>query len=141
MRKLASIQKILAVDPIPNADNIEVVTVLGWKVVVRKSEGFHVGDEVIYCEIDSLFPKEPRFEFLKSSNYRLKTARLRGQISQGLVLPITALAEKLGITSGDRHIQVLSVVCEGDEVTDQLGITKCQPPLPEGRGLKEPLVD
>lgn len=130
MRKLASIQKILAVDPIPNADSIEVVTVLGWKVVVRKSEGFKKDDVVVYVEIDSLFPKEPQYEFLKNSNYRIKTAKFRGQISQGLVLPITALAEKLGITSGDRHIQVLSVVCEGDEVTEQLGITKYEPPIP-----------
>ena len=118
MRKLASIQKILMVDPIPNADNIEVVTVLGWKVVVRKSEGFKKDDVVVYVEIDSLFPKEPQYEFLKNSNYRIKTAKFRGQISQGLVLPLTSLPNG----GADLH--------EGDEVTDLLGITKYEPPIP-----------
>lgn len=118
MRKLASVQKILSLAPIPNADVIECATILGWQVVVRKAEDFQVGQMVVYCEIDSLFPKLPQFEFLKNSNYRLKTAKFRGQISQGLILPLTALP---GDTS---NLQ------EGDEVTDLLGITKYEAPIP-----------
>jgi RNA ligase (TIGR02306 family) len=117
MRKLASIQKILAVNPIPGADSIECCTVLGWQCVVKKANNFKVNDLIIYAEIDSLFPQEPQFEFLKHTNYRLKTARLRGQLSQGLVLPLSVLP-------GDCSVQ------EGDEVTDRLGITKYEAPIP-----------
>lgn len=118
MRKLASVQKIRLVEPIPDADSIEVVSVLGWKVVVRKSEGFKVGDAVVYAEIDSLFPREPQFEFLKNCNYRIKTAKLRGQISQGLVLPLTSVP-------GD-----IASLQEGDDVTERLGIVKYEPKIP-----------
>ena len=52
MRKLASIQKIIALDPIDGADAIERATVLGWQLVVKKGE-FNIGDLCVYCEIDS----------------------------------------------------------------------------------------
>ena len=55
MRKLASIQKIKAVMPIPDADRLELVQVLGWKCVGGKDE-FRVGDMVVYFEIDSFLP-------------------------------------------------------------------------------------
>ena len=58
MRQLASIQTVNAVEPIPYADAIERVRVLGWWVVVKKSE-LKVGDKVVYCEIDSLLPERP----------------------------------------------------------------------------------
>ena len=65
MRKLAHIEKIIDIQPIPNADKIEVATVLGWKVVIKKDE-FKVGDKIIYIEIDSRVPKdEPYFSFPK----------------------------------------------------------------------------
>lgn len=56
MRKLATIQRVLSLNPIPDADAIEVAQVLGWKVVVKKGE-FNVNDLVVYCEIDSLMPE------------------------------------------------------------------------------------
>jgi len=65
MRKLASIQKITALEAIPDAEAIEVASVLGWKVVVKKGE-FQVGDLVVYCEIDSILPEKPEFEFLRN---------------------------------------------------------------------------
>ena len=64
MRKLASIQKIKAVMPIPDADRLELVQVLGWKCVGGKDE-FHVGDMVVYFEIDSFLPVCDEFEFLR----------------------------------------------------------------------------
>jgi hypothetical protein len=96
-RALATVRTIDALEPIEGADNIEMARVGGWKVVVGK--GIHnVGDKVVYFEIDSLLPLEPEFSFLKESNikelpdgtrgYRLKTIKLKGQVSQGLVLPI-----------------------------------------------------
>jgi len=68
-RKLASIRKITNIQPIPNADAIEVVSVDGWNVVTKKGE-FKIGDLCIYCEIDSFLPILPEFEFLRKSSYK-----------------------------------------------------------------------
>ena len=43
-RKLATVERIVAIGPIPDADAIEVATVRGWKVVVKKGE-FQVGEQ------------------------------------------------------------------------------------------------
>ncbi|MGL4632202.1 MAG: RNA ligase (ATP) [Leadbetterella sp.] len=116
MRKLASIQKIKALDPIEGADAIEKATVLGWQLVVKKGE-FNVGDLAVYCEIDSLFPDKPEFEFLKPRGMRIRTIRLRGQISQGICFPLSILPK-------DFEIQ------EDEDCTDTLEITKYEPPIP-----------
>jgi RNA ligase (TIGR02306 family) len=125
-RKLASIQKIADIQPIPNADAIEVVVINGWKVVTKKGE-FKVGDLCVYCEIDSFLPILPKYEFLRKSSYkkmenglegfRLRTIKLRGQVSQGLVLPVSVLPE--GRT-----------LFEGLDVTEVMAITKYEPPVP-----------
>jgi RNA ligase (TIGR02306 family) len=125
MRKLASIRKVSDIQPIPDADAIEVATIDGWKVVTKKGE-YKPGDLCIYCEIDSLLPIREEFEFLRKSSYkkmadgsegfRLKTIRLRQQISQGLLLPLSILN--------------LTDVEEGMEVTELLGITKWEAPMP-----------
>lgn len=96
MRKMATIRVIDAINPIPDADAIEVATVGGWKVVVKRGE-FTVGDLAVYCEIDSWIPtelapflskgKEPRvYEGIKGE--RLRTVSLRKTVSQGLLLPL-----------------------------------------------------
>ncbi len=130
-RKLASIRTITDIQPIDGADAIEVAAVGGWKVVVKKGE-FRPGDLCIYCEVDSFLPISDEFEFLRKSSYkkmkdgsegfRLKTIRLRGQVSQGLLLPITMLVSTL--YKGSITIQ------EGEDVTERLGITKYEPPIP-----------
>lgn len=101
-RKLVTIRTISALNPIPGADAIEVATVDGWKVVVKKGE-YEVGQQVLYFEIDSVLPAGvPQFEFLMArgrkehytedgtyvDGHRLRTIKLRGQVSQGLVIPI-----------------------------------------------------
>jgi len=95
-RKLATIQVIKDISSIKGADRIEVVKILGWKVVVEKDK-FKIGEKIIYCEIDSLLPITEEYEFLRKTSYiktesqegfLLRSIRLRKQISQGLVLPI-----------------------------------------------------
>ncbi len=118
-RKLASVQYVHGVSPIEGADRIELVRVLGWQCVAKKGE-FKVGDLAVYFEIDSFLPVVPEFEFLRPGSFknsellgegfRLKTQRFRGQISQGLVLPLSILPE------GEWSI--------GDDVTEQLGVRK-----------------
>jgi RNA ligase (TIGR02306 family) len=116
MRKLASIQKIKALEPIPGADAIEKATVLGWQLVVKKGE-FQVGDPCVYCEIDSLMPERPEFEFLKPRGMRIRTVRLRGQVSQGICFPLSILPPG-------------AEAVDGMDVTELLGITKYEPPMP-----------
>ena len=70
-RALAHVEQIVDIQPIPEADKIEVATVLGWKVVIAKADNFHVGDKVVYIEIDSKVPERPEFEFLRDRKFRL----------------------------------------------------------------------
>ena len=135
MRKLASIQTVNAVEPIPNADAIEKIRVLGWWVVVKKGE-HQPGDKLVYCEIDSLLPERPEFEFLRTSSFkpaqmgptgdvtlpagfRIKTVRLRGQVSQGICFPLSVLPPEAPTE-------------EGADVIEWLGILKWEPPTPIG---------
>ena len=102
MRKLASIQRIWKTEPIEGADRIELAHVLGWQCVVNKGQ-FQPMDLAVYFEIDCFLPVRPEFEFLRASSYkqtdvmgegfRLKTMRFRGQISQGLLLPLSQFPE------------------------------------------------
>lgn len=130
-RKLASVRVISNIQPIPNADKIELVTVDGWNVVVAKDVGHKVGDLVIYCEIDSFLPIREEFEFLRKSSYkkmgdvegfRLRTVKLRGQVSSGLILPLSIL------NPPDTNIYVTPF--EGLDVTKMLDIVKYEPPIP-----------
>lgn len=142
MRTLASIQQIESLDPIPGADAIEKARVLGWNVVVKRGE-YQAGDRVVYCEIDSLLPERPEFEFLRAGCYkpaivnaagetllragfRIKTIKLRGQVSQGICFPLSILPDP-----------VLGIAPNGHDVTEALGIVKWEIPEELGgvRGL------
>ena len=126
MRKLASVQVVNEIRPIENADAIECAVVLGWTVVVKKGE-FKVGDKCVFFEIDSILPNEEKYSFLdykeEYNGYRLKTVRLRGQLSQGLALPIN-------IFELPEDIEI------GTDLTEQLKIRKYEPPVPEEAGAK-----
>ena len=101
MRKLASIRRISDIQPIPDADMIHVVTVDGWKVVAQKAMGYKVGDLVVYLEIDSWVPHTLAPFLTKNAaipkvfngieGERLRTIRLKGQISQGLLMPLSVI--------------------------------------------------
>ncbi len=87
VRKLVTIRTIKSLEPILGADRIEVASVDGWKVVVKKDQ-FSVGEKVAYFEVDSLLPTtREEFSFLSGNNdlHRLRTVKLRGQISQGFI--------------------------------------------------------
>lgn len=124
MRKLASIRTITKIDPIKDADAIEVAMVDGWRTVVRKGE-FKEGDAIVFAEIDSWIPHDlmpglsrgqaPR-EYQGVKGQRLRTMKLRGVISQGLVMPMSVLP------SG--HYEL------GQDVTTTLGILKWERELP-----------
>jgi len=119
MRKLASVQQILKLEPIPNADSIELATILGWHCVVKKGE-FKVGDKCLYMEVDSLIPRYSWSEFLfkaEEEYSRIRTRKMLGQVSQGLVIPLSA------ITNEDLPID--------EDLTERLGIKKWEPVVAE----------
>jgi len=148
-RKLASIRRIDKITKHPNADTLEICRVGGWKIVTKIGE-YKEGELAIYCEVDSFLPIQERFEFLRKSSYkkmgeiegfRLKTIKLRQELSQGLLLPLSVLEGedemKIGISQqpwGDQ-LQLgpyddALVIEEGVEVTELLGIVKYEPPIP-----------
>jgi hypothetical protein len=107
---------------------IEVATVLGWKCVVSKKDNFQVGDMVVYFEIDSIVPEKPEFEFLRSRKFRIKTIKLKQQISQGLIMPLSILPKA-------------TLIFEGSDVTDVLGVKKHDPEADAEQKLLESKIN
>jgi RNA ligase (TIGR02306 family) len=128
MRQLASIQKIEKLEPIEGADAIEKATILGWSVVVKKGE-FKEGDLCVYCEIDSVMPDRPEFEFLRDKKFRIKTMRLRNTLSQGIAFPMSILGIS-GLNSIIDDILDYPTIHDpiGTDVTKMLGVTKYEIP-------------
>ena len=132
MRKLATVRKIAEIKAIPEADLIVAYRVDGWWVVDKK-DAHSVGDLVVYVEPDAWVPhelapflskgKEPsEYEGIKGE--RLRTVKLKKQLSQGLLLPVP---------NGFINI-------EGTDCTEALGVLKWEPKLPaqlagDARGL------
>jgi len=120
MRSLVTIQKVKEIGDIADSDFLELAHVMGWQCVVKKGE-FKAGDLGVYYEVDSFLPFQDRYEFLRNSSYRdnvdngkgfrIRTVKMRGQLSQGLLLPLAQFSELEG--SG-----------EGDDVTEKLGVKK-----------------
>lgn len=103
-RKLVTLRTIDRILPHKNADRLEVAIIGGWPAVVGKGQ-FEAGEQVIFCEVDTLLPPRPEYDFLAKSCshkegdelfYRIQTVRLRGQLSQGLVLPLSAYTSIMG---------------------------------------------
>lgn len=131
-RKLATVRRISALEPIPGADRIEVARVDGWNVVVRKGE-FRVGQQVVYFEIDTCLPVNwPQFSFLKERGVKdteegpmhvLKTVRLKGVYSQGLILDL-----------GDFLSEGRRISQDGVDLTGELALGKWEKPIPLSMG-------
>jgi len=124
MRSLVSVQRVKEISVIPNADFLELAHIMGWQCVVKKGE-FQVGDLCVYYEVDSFLPLDERYAFLRDTSYRntndngegfrIRTVKMRGQLSQGLLLPLKNFPELEGS-------------CEGDDVTEKLKVKKWYTP-------------
>jgi RNA ligase (TIGR02306 family) len=112
--KLASIQTISEIRSIDGADRIEAATVLGYQTVIKKGE-FCAGDLCIWHEPDTVTAERPEYEFLRKQGFRLKVSRFKGQVSQGLALPLSVLP------AADYAV--------GQDVTELTGIRKYEKPL------------
>ncbi len=150
-RKLASLQRIVSVTPHPNADSLEIVRVLGWNVIAKLGE-YKPGDLTIFCEIDSVLPAVEEFEFLANKNYRIKTIKLRGLISQGICIKPSTIASSVRFPDfvslsdhfalsriNEEQIELYAVrdqdgrlieVSEGSDLTAVLNIVKYTAPIP-----------
>lgn len=137
-RKLASVQRILKVEKHPNADSLDICTVLGWKTITKRDE-FKEGDLCVYIEIDSILPSDNlMFDFLKNKDgkmQRIRTIKLRGQISSGIIFPLNILnhTEDYGslvfcdYRDGEPFWRKIE---EGLDVTDFLEVIKYEPEIP-----------
>lgn len=139
-RKLATIRKIKDISSIPDADTICTYHIDGWKVV-DKIDKYVIDQLVVFIEVDSWVPtalapflskgKEPK-EYNGIKGERLRTVKLKKQISQGLILPVTSLSFT------QDGVEYKSLADEGDDVTDILGIQKWEPPVSYGSGGGQP---
>ena len=122
-RKLVTVRTVDAIEPIPNADAIEVAVFGGWRVVVKRHQ-FAVGERAVYFEVDSALPlDDSRFAFLAPRGTKtidgaefhvLRTAKLRGALSQGLALPLHVVPE----------------AADANDLAEALGVQLYEPPLP-----------
>ena len=120
MRSLVTVQKVKRISAIPDSDFLEIAHIMGWQCVVKKGE-FQEGDLGVYYEVDSFLPVDHRYEFLRNSScrenedngigFRIRTVKLRGQLSQGLLLPLSKFSELEGYG-------------EGADVTKELNVKK-----------------
>lgn len=135
-RMMATIRRIDAINPIEGADAIEVASVGGWNVVVKKGE-LAAGDLAVYCEIDSWIPTAIAPFLTKPGHFpkvfegvegeKLRTIRLRGQVSQGLLLPLTVILNLLEFGTYDHGVPF--DFSEGKDVSELLGILKYEAPI------------
>ncbi len=145
-RKLVTIRTVSALDPIPGADIIEVATVDGWQCVVKKGE-FTVGEKGLYFEIDSFLPStDERFKFLektftnfnKQYGARVRTIRLRKQVSQGLLLPLSMFPEvKPGVFGWDADFADLLKVTKWEREEPAFISNQSSPRTGLGRLIKK----
>jgi RNA ligase (TIGR02306 family) len=144
-RTLARIVRVDGVTPIVGADAIECAQIGGWTVVIKKDE-YKTGDLAVYFEIDSFLPAgNPSWQFLVDKSTRLfnevkghvlRSIKLRGQVSQGLLLGLHVL--KAAGMSTDK-------LAAGEDVSEVLGVLKYEAPVPAAlagiaRGLFPPRV-
>lgn len=132
-RKLVSVQEITNIEPIEGADRIEVARILGWRVVIGKDMHLKPGDRVAYFETDSLLPAyDPRYKAFQARGQKtmivgsmeitghvLRTVKLRGVYSQGLIMRLDEL--------GFRYTPAV-----GTDITDKANVLKYEEPLPMG---------
>jgi RNA ligase (TIGR02306 family) len=125
---LASIQLIKNISPHPNADKLDIATVLGFNVVVRKDQ-FSEGEMVVFIQPDSILPEAPWTEPFTKQGQRVKALKLRGIYSFGIVMPLTLMAEYGALDS--------ELFFVGQDVTSRLSITKYTPPPRQDEELKD----
>lgn len=129
MTNEATIRRIDLLEPISGADRIELATVGGWKVVVQKGN-YKIGDLAVYIAIDTWLPENPIWSWLDKApkeyvdyglGYKVRSIKLRGQISQGVLIPLKDFAEYTEFDTRSPE--------EGDDISEQLGAKHWEKPI------------
>ena len=121
MRQLVTIRLVRELIPIDGADRIELAKIDGWQCVVKKGD-FKVGDPGLYFEIDSLLPSDDeRFAFLEQRKFRIKSMKLKGVLSQGLLMPCDIITREEAVQIGRAN---------KDDLSDIFRVQKYEPPVP-----------
>ena len=104
MKKLATVRTIASFTDMKGYDNVYMAHIDGWQAIVRKEDFNTPGEKVIFIEPGAQLPETEEYKFLEKRKYRIKTMKMRGNLSQGLVLKYTGtepegtdLTEKMGI--------------------------------------------
>lgn len=123
MRKLATVQTIKNLEPIFKdgvQTSLSIITFenIAWQCVGKTAE-YNVGDKVLYIEISTVLPEHPAFEFMRPRKFKLQTARILGVVSQGLVMPLSVLAE----------FGAAGPFEDGDDVTELVGVKRYEPEI------------
>lgn len=128
MAKDTTIEIVENVNKHPNAEKLSLCNILGFKCVTKLDQ-FTNGQKVVYVRPDTVFPEADwATEYRKYSIKRVKAVRLRGEWSEGVIIPFEALPE-------DIYNQLKDCVV-GDEVSEVLGITHYEPPQPQDLSAK-----
>ena len=138
IRELCYLVIVDSVEKHPNADRLDICQVGGWKIITGHSE-FKVGDPAVYFEIDSQLPDVEPFssmEFLRSKKFKIKSQKIRGEISQGLLMPLSAWVAEDGTKPAWLASLLIGFDAEGLEavlesenkfLTQFLGVTYADP--------------
>lgn len=129
--------KILKIENHPGADRLDIATVYGFHVIVGKGQ-YKVGDEIIYCPIDSILPQWleeklfPSDSKIKLNKGRIRQIKIRGLVSQGLLINIDSVADYLGMDK----VRRLGTYESDQDLSGDLGITKYEPAKPKDSNPK-----
>lgn len=115
-RALAYITTLDEIKPIEGYDRVEYGRVGGWWCIISKSDNMHVGDKVVYFEVDSKVPSsDERFAFLEKRHYKIKTQKMCKVLSQGLIMPVSVFPELNHIVVGSDVTDILKVTYSVEE--------------------------
>lgn len=120
--KLATVQQISSIEKHPNADLLEIVSVLGYKAIVKKDQ-WKVGDFCVFIVPDTVLPDAKWAEFYKAKSSRVKAVKLRNVWSEGIVESV-------------QTVGYAGPLQTGLDITDAIGVTKYEPPLPQDLSAK-----
>lgn len=130
--KLATVEQIAEVTKHPNADKLDLVRVLNYWCIVGRDQ-YKVGDLIVFIQPDSVLPNDREWAqplLRYTSRGRIRAVRLRGEWSMGLIVPLQVAIDETG-----NPIRFMKE-CVGDDLTNWLGITKHEPPVPGSGNAK-----
>jgi len=120
MKKLSSLELIQKISEHPNADKLEIATVLGFQCIIPK-EQYKSGNEIIFIQPDTILPDSKWAEtYKKYSPKRVKAIKLRNEWSEGIIVPLDLIKDLL-----PSNLEM------GKDYSKELGVIKYEPPIPQ----------